>query len=621
MAEYGGYTGRILFVDLSAENITELKTEDYIDEWYGGRGIGAKIHWDMVGPEVKAFDPENVLSFMGGPATGVIDTRLVVQAVTPNGYPVQSYFRSTMGSHFGAELKQAGWDGIVFVGKAPDLTYLLIEDDRVELRSANEIRQMDTYATQQHLWSRHTKDHKVCLIGPAGENLVADAHIQGGDHNACGLGGLGAVMGSKNLKAICCRGTKGSPKIVDPKRLLQLRFEESQLLAPNPGVGAAAGSEIEIAGKKGEARIGVAACYGCQQPCGYSVKYKDGSTVAMGSVKCGEFMYGQAEMEQTGEYIGKNAWRKITQQGLLGITGQASYRKVIQNDITGEHDEPITLLHCGAITEEDLGIPFKYGTPEFADRFNRMVAFREGVGDEIAKGMAVFANEYVGTPEAIRDYELNCIRKGIHGFVPGFWIHLYRSNGLLMRCTSVINSGDTRSMYHYLMPMYEPFQDRATEVGAACANWEWTYAAEATKFMGDFKMSMDTAMRCFFQVGGDAMGPHMRYNQQIHEAISGIPYGVEEEAEYCERIWLLERSIQARQGHTREDDQMFDSVYEDLAEFGVTPEKFNGALDQFYELRNIDPATGLPRKSEYARLGISYIADELENKYGIKLPE
>ena len=621
MADMYGYTGKILMVDLSTGEISTLKTADYA-EWYGGRGIGAKIHWDMVGPDVKAFDPENVITLLAGPGTGIIDSRLVVQSLTPLGYPVESYYRSTMGSHFGAEMRFAGWDGIVIKGKAENLSYLLIEDGDVSIRDGRELRQLDTYATQQHLWSRHTPDHKICLIGPAGENLVRDAHLQCGDHNACGLGGFGSVFGSKNLKAIACRGTQGSPAIADPETLLAVRFEESQILSPNPGVGAAAGSELELAGNTGEARVGMAGCFGCQMPCGYSVKYKDGSTVAMGSVKCGEFLSCSAELEQTGEYVGKNQWKRITQQGLLGLTGQPSYRMIYNDDVNEYYDEPITLLHNKIITEADMGIDHPYGTPEFTDAFNRGIAYREPgmLGEGFAEGQAKLCYEYLGTQEAIDDYNMNNMRAGMHGFCPGFYHHLYRTPGLVMRMTTTINAGDTRSMYYYLLPMYYPFQANAEELGASFASWEWTHAAEAAKFMQDFKTMMDTALRCFYPVGADAMSVNGRFNQRMHAAITGTPFDEAYEKEICEKIWLLERSIQARQGHKREDDQLCDVIYENYGQFGVTPEAANEALDQYYDMRGIDHETGLPKRSEYERLGLGWVADSLEKDYGIAIP-
>lgn len=621
MADLCGYAGKILWVDLSAENYRILNTADYLPKWVGARGIGAMIHWQYVKPETKAFDPENVLSFLTGASGGIIDGRTFVQGVSPLGYPVESYYRSTMGSFFGAELKHAGWDGVCVVGKASRLSYILIEDDRVRIMDGTDLYQMDTYACQQHLWAKHGEDYRVALVGPAGENMVCDSHIQSGDHNACGLGGFGAVMGSKNLKAICVRGTLGAPPVYDAKRILDLRLQENALMEPNPGVGAAAGSEIELAGQTGEADVGYAACFGCQQPCGYRVIWKDRSMISMGSLKCGEFISCSAEKAQTGEYVGRNHYRRISQQGFLGITGQPSYRMVIQNDIKGIFDEPITLLHNGILTEEDFGIPYKYGTPEFMSTFNTNLAYRKTpVFDALAKGEAYFCNEYLGTPDAIRDFRENAMRCGIHSGIPGFYIHMYRCAGLLMRCTSTVNSGDQRGLYHYLFPQYEIFSDRAAEVAASLAGWEWTFVTEAVRFMQNFKTSMDLLGRCFFNVGPDYMGTHQRLMCQLHEAITGMDYSRETEEEACDAVWLLERAILMRQGHAKADDWLYDEAFDYMAEYGITQEGLRDTLAEYYPTRGLDWETGYPTKSEFARHGMTDIASELETVYGIQLP-
>jgi aldehyde:ferredoxin oxidoreductase len=342
----------------------------------------------------------------------------------------------------------------------------------------------------------------------------------------------------------------------------------------------------------------------------------------IGALKCGEFIMSHAEMEQTGEYVGKTQYKRITQQQLLGITGQPSYKEVIQDDVNNYYDEPITLLHNPVITEADLGIPHKYGTHEFNYMFNRMLAFREGVGDALAEGQAKFCYEYLKTPEAIRDYEMNGMRAGIHGFCPGFCIVIYRCNGLLSRITSTVNAADQRGLYHYLMPMYGPFQANAEEYGRSFANWEWTHAPQVVKYMQDFKSSNDLAARCYFHLGADAMGPNKRMFQRMHTAITGMDYDEQAEQYASESLWLLERSIQARQGHTRADDWLFDSVFDKYEQYGFTikADELNATLDKYYELRGVDLATGLPRKSEYARLDLTDVANRLESEYGIALP-
>jgi aldehyde:ferredoxin oxidoreductase len=624
MADLCGYTGKILKVDLSAENYSVMNTADYLPDFVGGRGIGAKIHWDLVGPDVQAFDPENVLTLMTGAQAGIMDTRLVVQGVSPLGYPKECYYRSSMGSHFGAELKHAGWDGIVLTGKASQLSVIVIRNDDVQIIKATDLYQMDTYSTSYNMWARFGNKCRILCIGPAGENMVADAIIQGDDHNATGLGGFGGVMGSKNVKAIVCRGTLDSPPIYNVDEFMQLRLEEANLMVPNPGVGAAAGSEIELAGQTGLARCGVAGCFGCQQPCGYAIKYKDGKSVAMGSIKCGEFICSKAELQQTGEYVGRNHYIRVAQQGLLGLSGQPSYKRVIQDDVKNEYDEPLMCIHEGYMTEADLGIPYTYGTPEFTDALNRMIAYRTGVGDELAKGMPRFCNEYVGTDAAIHDYQMNSMRQGMHGFGVGFYIHLYRTCGMLCRGTSTVNSADQRGQYHYLFPMYEFFQeDDPVAVGEDMANWGWTYTAKGVRNMQDLKTSIDLTGRCYFNIGADSMGVYQHYNQRLFTAITGQEYYGDFENDAVERIWVLERSILERQGHTREDDELLDVVFDEFsANYSdkVTRANYDTALEQYYEMRNVDPATGLVRRSEYERLGLADVADRLESEYGITLP-
>ena len=141
--------------------------------------------------------------------------------------------------------------------------------------------------------------------------------------------------------------------------------------------------------------------------------------------------------------------------------------------------------------------------------------------------------------------------------------------------------------------------------------------------MQDFKTSMDLVDRCFFNLGADSMGTHQRLFQRIHTAITGDNYGVEAEQEAVDRLWVLERSILVRQGHTRDDDMLCDSVFEEYGRYSenVSEANFLSSLEEYYGMRNVDPATGQVRKSEYSRLGLDDVAAELETRYGVVLPE
>jgi len=208
-----GYTGKILRVDLTRNETKEesLRIED-IDNFIGGVGLATKIIYSEVNPNIDPFDPSNVLVFMTGPLTGtVVPTtgRYIVAAKSPltNGWG-----EAHAGGFFGMRLKQAGYDGIVIKGRASSPVYLYINDGEVEVRDASKYWGKDTFETDLSLKDELGKDFSIATIGPAGEKLARIACIASDvtpeGPRMAGRTGMGAVMGSKNLKAIAVKGTK-----------------------------------------------------------------------------------------------------------------------------------------------------------------------------------------------------------------------------------------------------------------------------------------------------------------------------------------------------------------------------------------------------------------------------
>lgn len=268
-----GYAGKILRIHLGTGEITTVPTANYVPEYLGGRGICNKIFWDEVGPEVKAFDPENLFMVMTGPttATGIpTGGRICIAGVAPQCNPEQ-YAWSGMGGWFGSELKYAGFDGLVLEGKASKPVYIWIEDDRVELRDAVEagIWGKLIYDTQLILEQIHGEDVKSIVIGPAGENLLRMAIVATANETAAGKGGFGAVLGSKLVKGITVRG-KGSVEGAHVDQILALRKKmgKPQYL-PNPirystkFIGH--GQEAEVPG--GLKEFNTSCSHGCNQHC------------------------------------------------------------------------------------------------------------------------------------------------------------------------------------------------------------------------------------------------------------------------------------------------------------------------------------------------------------------
>lgn len=206
MTRGNGYAGRILFVDLSSGRTSVRPTESYAADFVGGRGIATRIYWEEVHPQVKAFDPQNHLIFITGPATGIAPAGCKWQIFGKS--PVTEMFcYSTLGGKgWGMELKRAGCDGLVIQGKADKPVYLFVGDGTVQMRDASAVWGKSPLETSKILKQDLGQKVRIAAIGPAGENRVEFATILA-DGDASGSSGFGAVMGSKNLKAIALAGS------------------------------------------------------------------------------------------------------------------------------------------------------------------------------------------------------------------------------------------------------------------------------------------------------------------------------------------------------------------------------------------------------------------------------
>jgi len=187
------YAGKILRVDLSSGKITSVPTAEYADRFLGGRGIAAKIYWDEVPANVKAFDPENRIIFVTGPLAGIgglSGSRWQVCGKAPAMYP-EEFSYCNLGGRWGWQLKCAGYDALVIVGKSEKPVYLFIQDDKVEIRDASSLWGKSTVETRETLKSEFGSNFAVVACGPAGENLVSYAIILA-DNDASGSSGFGA---------------------------------------------------------------------------------------------------------------------------------------------------------------------------------------------------------------------------------------------------------------------------------------------------------------------------------------------------------------------------------------------------------------------------------------------
>ena len=229
------WAGKILRVDLTAGTV---KSEPLNMEWarayLGSRGLASKYLVEEIDPKVDPLSPANKLIWATGPLTGTMASTGGRYTVVTKGPLTGAIACSNSGGYWGAELKMAGWDMVIFEGRSPKPVYLLINDDQVELHDASHLWGQSVWKTEEALKKAHQDPQlRISSIGLAGENQVLYAAIVNDLHRAAGRSGVGAVAGSKNLKAIAVRGTKGVGNVKDPKAFMQVTFEKKKILAEN----------------------------------------------------------------------------------------------------------------------------------------------------------------------------------------------------------------------------------------------------------------------------------------------------------------------------------------------------------------------------------------------------
>ena len=217
-----GWNGRLLRVDLTkSKTKVQEYDEDFAKRFVGGRGFAVKLLWDELKPGTDPLSPENMLIFATGPLTGFVlpnSGKIVVASKSPL---TGGYGDGNLGTTASPNLRKAGLDAIVITGKAAKPSYLLIDDDTHEIRDASDLWGLDSYKAEAKLKETHGATSGALLIGPAGENLTRIATVVSQEGRAGGRPGMGAVMGSKNLKAVVIHGT-GEIPAHDPAKLKEL---------------------------------------------------------------------------------------------------------------------------------------------------------------------------------------------------------------------------------------------------------------------------------------------------------------------------------------------------------------------------------------------------------------
>ena len=639
MTSYG-YCGRILKVDLSLGKCSDMLTSDYADRFVGGRGIAAKIYWDEVSPEVGALNPENRLIFMTGPLcgfTGLSGSRWGIFGKSPATDP-QLFSYCNLGGSWGAHLKFAGYDGVVIHGRADKPVYILVEEGKAHIKDASHLWGKDTIETRKALELELGDSVRVAAIGPAGENLVSFAVVLAAD-DATGSSGFGAVMGSKNLKAIAVKGNR-KPQAANPDGLHDVAAYARELTLGMPMV------QKELQPGPGMRRV---ACYGCVRGCiRAECKERDGTY--------GKFMCTAAQFYQDAAKHYYGQWVPEVVEVPFLATRTCDRYGVDTNTIAAMM---IWLGRCyasGILNDGITGLSImEIGSLEFIRDFIRMISLRQGFGDTLANG-TVKAAESLG-PEA-RKKITHYVSKAGHMTLYEPRMFLHHAIFYAMEPRQPI-----QQLHEMSLPMYKwlDWVDGVrtayvtTDVFRAVAKKYWgselavdfsTYEGKAlaARLIQDRQYERECLIVCDCTMNNasavrstdDHLGdPSLESKMLV--AITGKPWTEDELYRVGERVFNLQRAILAREGHRgRESDVLDDSFHERPLKFvGLNPgcrapgkdgeiisrkgemvdrREFEKMKDEYYELRGWDVRTGLQTKSKLKELGLSDIIGDLDQR-------
>ena len=651
MSEIYGWTGSILRVDLSSGETSTIDTMKYVPDFIGGVGIASRIAWEELSPGVDAFDPENMLFVMVGPLTGTLASgggRVEILGIAPQQYP-PIFSRSGMGGHWGAELKYAGYDGVVIQGKAENPVYLWIEDGQVEIRDAGNLWGRGAYGTTRVLRRLHGPSTRVISCGQAGERLSRIAVVQTETGNAAGQGGFGGVMGSKNLKAIAVRGTKGV-KIARPREFFDLCVNASRE-GQSPGSLRPQGDRAEQTGVQTD-RAGntfrLRKCGFCLTPCIHrifeNVQATDGAETAAVAQQCWGYMGTSSKVDRvaramTSDY-GLNGW-EIT-YGIIPWLQLCKQHGLI-DEIDGMEipvpDSPLEYLRDTA-----------HYSSEFIHMLIRKIAFREDeLGDALADGACYAADRLFGG-EGIslldRIYPRHCgqTEHWAGHWGPGGSVYWpWWLPPVLQWCVDTRDPASdsthqwTEHVQRYLSetgPKSGPFPlEKARAVTAKIygnpdvCDPAFTYDPPETKAIPAIwhshrAMVVDSLVLCdrvqsrVFSMLSEDGTADTTLMSQLFSTSTGYDISEEELDQAGERIWSQFRAIDVRNfGRDRAiDESTLDGFMYPGKDDGVVldREKFLTLLDKYYELSGWDLTNGWPTRARLEELNLADVADELE---------
>ncbi|MDP3538504.1 MAG: aldehyde ferredoxin oxidoreductase family protein [Azonexus sp.] len=614
-----GWNRKVLRVNLTAGTCTpEPLNMAWANDYLGSRGLASKYLVEEIDPMVDPLSPENKMIMSTGPLTGTMASTGGRYTVVTKGALTNAIACSNSGGYFGAEMKFAGWDMIIFEGKSPKPVYLYLENDKPELRDAAHLWGKTCWQTEETIKASHQDPLiRVSSIGAAGENAVLFACIVNDLHRAAGRSGVGAVMGSKNLKAVAIRGTKGVSGIKDFPAFLAAANAGKKVLADNAVTGQGLpkyGTQVlmnvinemgalptrnhrdvqfEEAGKiSAEAMherrptdgrthlVTNNACFGCTIACGRISRIDETHFSVKNSPK----------------YWGAHGGLEYEAAWALGAANGVGDLEALQyaNLLCNEHGmDPISfgatvgaameLYDLGILSKEQIGVDAQFGSAEALCKLVEMTAHGEGFGVELGQGSARMCAKY-GRPDlsmSVKSQEFPAYdSRGIQGMG-------------LTYATSNRGACHLRSYTVASEVLGIPVKtDPLTTDGKP----------ELVKAFQDATSVFDAAGICIFTSFAWTLAD---VQPQIQAACEG-DWSMEKLNEVGERIWNMERQFNLAAGFTARDDDLPPRLKTEPAKTGPAKGLVNGIdkmKPEYYKIRGWN-TEGVPEKATLDRLGL-----------------
>jgi aldehyde:ferredoxin oxidoreductase len=613
------WTRKILRVNLTARTCTsEPLNMEWASDYLGQRGLATKYLVSEIDPRVDPLSPENKIIWATGPLTGTMASTGGRYSVITKGPLTGAIACSNSGGYFGAELKFAGWDMVIIEGRASSPVYLSIENDKVELRDASHLWGKTVWETEGQIKSEHQDPQlRVSCIGRTGETGVLYAAIVNDLHRAAGRSGVGAVAGSKNLKAIAVRGTLGVGNIANPKEFMKVTFEKKKILKENAVTGQGLPTygtqvlmnvineigamptrnhkDVQFEGARkisaeamhepretdGKAQlINNQACFGCTIACGRISKIDATHYTVVNSPK-----YWGA----SGGLEYEAAWALGCANGVDDLDA-LQYATMLCNE---DGFDPISfgatigavmeLYEMGVLTKDEIGIEAPFGSAKALTYLTEITARGEGFGKIIGLGSKRLCEKY-GHPElsmSVKGQEFPAYdARGIQGM----GLTYATSNRGACHLRSYTVSSEVLGIPVKTDPL-------TTEGKPALV-----------KAFQDATAVVDSTGLCVFTTFAWALSD---IQPQVQAACEG-DWSMEKLDLMGERIWNMERQFNNAAGFTRKDDDLPMRLKTEAAKVGPAKGLVSGIdkmIPEYYDLRGWDQE-GRPTAETIARLGL-----------------